>query len=89
MTLILIPTGYLQRAKACYEFYLDICEKLEESRSISKANHNLGELHLSLARLKLQRDGGLEESAEAREHLDKAAEYFERHLEHVTETNSQ
>ena len=82
-------TGYLQRAKLCYERYLDICEKLEDSRSRSKAYHNLGDLELTLARLQLGRDGGrLDDSPLAREHLQRAATYFERHLNYVKETNS-
>lgn len=86
-----LPTisGYLQRAKLCYQKYLEICEKLDDSRSISKANHNLGDLHMTLGRLKLQRDGGkLEDCPEAKEHLLKAAEHFEKHLAYVQEKGS-
>lgn len=89
MTNMSVFTGYLQRARACYERYLDISEKLEDSRSISKGNHNLGELHLTLARLKLQRDGRLEDSPEAKEHLNKAVEFLEKHLEYVNNSTSQ
>lgn len=81
-------TGYLQRAKLCYERYLDICEKLGDGRSRSKAHHNLGDLELTLARLELQKSGRLEECPQARSHLSRAAEYFERHLEYVKETSS-
>ena len=84
-------TGYLQRAKLCYERYLDICEKLKDSRSRSKAFHNLGDLELTLARLDLARKderGEEEDSPEAREHLQKASTYFERHLSYVKETGS-
>lgn len=81
-------TGYLKRAQLCYERYLDICDKIEDGRSISKAHHNLGDLHLTLARLKLHRDRKLENSPEAREHLEKAADYFVKHLDYVQETNN-
>ena len=81
-------TGYLQRAKLCYEKYLDTCEKMDDGRSKSKAHHNLGDLHLTLARLKLQRDEKLEDSPETKEHLTQAAEYFEKHLEYVRETQN-
>lgn len=77
--------GYLQRAKLCYESYLEICEQLEDSRSISKANHNLGDLHLTVGRLQLQRDGSLEKSPEGRDNLTTAAMYFEKHMEFVNE----
>lgn len=79
-------TGYLQRAKLCYERYLETCERLEDERSKSKAHHNLGDLHLTLARLKLERkNASVEDCSEATEHLKKAAEYFEAHLEYVKE----
>lgn len=81
-------TGYLQRAKVCYERYLEISEKIEDSRSRSKAHHNLGDLHLTLGRLKLQRDKKLENSPDAREHLNKAKEYFTKHLEFIRETQN-
>lgn len=82
-------TGYLQRAKLCYERYLDICEKLEDFRSRSKAYHNLGDLELTLARLQLSKDGGrLDDSPDARDHLQRAATYFERHLNYVKETSN-
>lgn len=80
--------GYLERAKLCYESYLEICELLEDRRSISKANHNLGDLHLTLGRLKLQRDGKLENSPEGRDHLSIAAMYFEKHLEYILDHGS-
>lgn len=83
-------TGYLQRAKLCYERYLDICDKIDDARSKSKAHHNLGDLHLTLARLKLQKspDAKLEDLPEVKEHLTKAAECFEKHLEYVRETQN-
>ncbi len=82
-------TGYLQRAKLCYERYLDICEKIEDERSKSKAHHNLGDLHLTLARLKLERSNStVEECSEAKDHLKKAAECFESHLDYVKETQN-
>ena len=82
-------TGYLQRAKLCYERYLDVCERIDDSRSKSKAHHNLGDLHLTLARLKLEREGStIDNCPEAKEHLQNAAEYFEKHLEYVKETRS-
>ena len=77
--------GYVERARVCYERYLDVCEKLEDERSRSKAYRSLGDLHLTLGRLKLQRDSKLEDCCEAREHLMKAEEYFEQHLEHTKE----
>ena len=80
--------GYLRKAKLCYESYLEICEQLEDRRSISKANHNLGDLHLTLGRLKLQRDGGLENSPEGRDDLSEAAMYFEKHLEYIQDQGS-
>ena len=77
--------GFVERARLCYERYLEACEKLEDARSRSKAYRSLGDLHLTLGRLKRQRDSKLEDSSEAREHLMKAAEYFEQHLEHAKE----
>ena len=81
-------TGYLQRAKQCYENYLEASENIQDLRSISKAHHNLGDLHLTLARLKLNRDKKLANSPEARDHLTRAADYFEKHLDYVKETQN-
>ena len=73
----------------CYESYLEICEQLEDCRSISKANHNLGDLHLTLGRLMIQQNGGkIEEIPDARDHLQTAAMYFEKHMEYVKENGS-
>lgn len=77
--------GYVERARLCYERYLAVCEKLEDERSRSKAYRSLGDIHLTLGRLKLQRDSKSEDSCEARGHLMKAAEYFEQHLENTKE----
>lgn len=81
--------GYLERAKMCYESYLEICEQLEDCKSISKANYNIGDLHLTLGRLILQKHNGkIEDAPDAREHLQMSAMYFEKHLEYIKENGS-
>ena len=73
----------------CYESYLEICEQLEDCRSISKANYNIGDLHLTLGRLMLQKcNGRIEDSPDAREHFQMSAMYFEKHLEYVENNGS-
>ncbi len=81
--------GYLQKAKMCYESYLEICDQLEDCKSMSKANYNIGDLHLTLGRLILQKqDGKIEEAPDAREHFQMAAMFFEKHLEYIKENGS-